>query len=229
MKRSEIRGIIEWTMSFLKKNNFSLPAFGYWTLGEWQENRDKLGTIRQTRLGWDVSDYNMGDFAKLGAALFTLRNGVQGKPGVGTPYAEKYIVMTDGQELPNHFHYDKVEDIINRAGGTLKIQVFNSLENGEVDRTGDVKVETDGITRIVPAGSFVTINTGESITIRPGMYHLFHAEGDLLVGEVSAINDDEKDNHFELHYPRFTEIEEDEEVLYPLCNEYEKLIFGEEK
>ena len=227
MKRSEIRKIIEGSMELLKKNNFSLPMFGYWTVGEWRKMKDKLSTIRKTKLGWDVTDYGSGDFRKVGSALFTIRNGDQKDPSVGTPYAEKYILMTDGQELPLHFHWYKVEDIINRAGGVLKIQVFNSLENGEIDYVNDVTVETDGITNTVKAGSFVDVTVGNSITIRPGMYHRFHADGDIVVGEVSKVNDDTTDNRFAEAVPRFSVIDEDEEVVYPLCNEYEKLVFGE--
>ena len=227
MKRSQIRERIENALSLLGKYGFKTPCFGYWTLDEWRKMRDKLGTIRKTRLGWDVTDYGSGDFDKLGSVLFTLRNGMQNEPDVGTPYAEKYIIMQDGQELPMHFHYYKVEDIINRAGGVLKIQVYNSLENGDVDYKGDVNVETDGMMNVVPAGTFVEVTPVNSITIRPGMYHLFHAEGDIIVGEVSKVNDDTTDNHFVDVGERFAVVEEDEPVKYPLCNEYEELVFGD--
>jgi len=45
-----------------------------------------------------------------------------------------------------------------------------------------------------------------------------------VVGEVSSVNDDNVDNRFNPTMPRFGEIEEDEPVVYPLCNEYEKLL-----
>ena len=227
MKRSEVRIAIEKTIAKLGEKGITLPMFGYWKIDDWKKRKEQLGTIRQTKLGWDVTDWGQGDFAHMGAVLFTVRNGVLGKPEIGTPYAEKYIVMEDGQELPLHFHFDKVEDIINRVGGILKIQVYNSLENGELDLVNDVEVEMDGIKSMVPAGSFVEVPVGCSITIRPGMYHLFHAEGDLIVGEVSAVNDDETDNRFAAKLPRFTTIDEDEAVIYPLCNELETLVFGE--
>jgi len=41
-----------------------------------------------------------------------------------------------------------------------------------------------------------------------------------LVGEVSRVNDDEKDNRFLDPIGRFPQIEEDEPSLYLLCNEY---------
>ena len=53
-------------------------------------------------------------------SLITIRNGnraMQDKyPKV---YAEKLLYMKEGQYSPNHFHWYKTEDIINRGGGTL--------------------------------------------------------------------------------------------------------------
>ena len=48
---------------------------------------------------------------------------------------------------------------------------------------------------------------------KPGM-------GDLVVGEVSKVNDDNTDNYFLEPTARFADIEEDEPALHPLCNEY---------
>ena len=45
------------------------------------------------------------------------------------------------------------------------------------------------------------------------------------MGEVSKINDDNIDNRFaEESASRFSSIEEDEAVLHPLCNEYDRLV-----
>jgi D-lyxose ketol-isomerase len=53
------------------------------------------------------------------------------------------------------------------------------------------------------------------------MYHSFWAEGGkTLIGEVSMVNDDNADNRFYEPMGRFPQIEEDEEALYLLCNEY---------
>ena len=43
---------------------------------------------------------------------------------------------------------------------------------------------------------------------------------DRAAGEVSAVNDDKTDNYFAEPTARFADIEEDEPILYPLCNEY---------
>ena len=74
-------------------------------------------------------------------------------------------------------------------------------------------------------GEIIKIGVGDSISLTPYMYHLFWAlegAGDLLVGEVSAVNDDNIDNYFAEKFPRFGDIEEDEAPIVPLCNEYAK-------
>lgn len=229
MKRSEIQTEIRNAKRLLEVNNFLVPMFGYWTLNEWRQNKEKLGMIRQTLLGWDVTDFGSGNFERTGAVLFTIRNGVLGKPGVGCPYAEKLIIIRDSQVLPLHFHFNKTEDIINRGGGILTIQVYNSLENGEMDDQSDVRVYMDGICHTVSAGTVFEITQGNSMTITPGMYHLFSAKkgsGDVIVGEVSAINDDQIDNRFAVEMDRFSLIEEDEAIEVPLLNEYEALVLA---
>ena len=42
----------------------------------------------------------------------------------------------------------------------------------------------------------------------------------MLIGEVSAVNDDKTDNCFAEKMGRFPKIEEDEPALHLLCNEY---------
>ena len=152
--------------------------------------------------------------------LGTLRNGIMGD--MKRPYCEKIIAMKDGQMLPRHFHYEKTEDIINRCGGTLCVEVWNSKPESEgyaVDYESDVTVYCDGVKVTVPAGGVVKVTPGNSITLTPYIYHRFYAEGgELIVGEVSKVNDDAKDNHFseEIHLT----IEEDEPVRHLLCGGY---------
>ncbi len=67
------------------------------------------------------------------------------------------------------------------------------------------------------------LEPGESITLPTRQYHKFWGEGSrVLVGEVSNVNDDNIDNRFYEPVGRFPDIEEDEEPLYLLCNDYGK-------
>ena len=164
----------------------------------------------------------MGDFDKIGFALITLRNGNVKNAKYTKTYAEKLLMLKDGQTAPMHFHWNKMEDIINRGGGNVWITVYNSTEDGEFADT-DVTVYCDGREFTVQAGTKVCLKPGESITIYPYMYHDFHVEegsGAVLLGEVSMCNDDENDNRFYEPIGRFPTVEEDEAPYRLLCTEY---------
>lgn len=190
-----------------------------------EKKTDITGRIRERMLGWDVTDFGSGDFEHCGAALFTVRNGDKNDKELKMPYAEKYIILSDKteQEIPLHYHIYKSEDIINRGGGVLVVQLFNRAEDGGLDTESDVVVYTDSIKRTLKAGGLIEVYPGDSITLEPYVYHKFFAKKDcglLIVGEVSKVNDDNTDNVFYKKSERFVEVEEDEEITYPLVNEY---------
>ena len=219
MKRSEINAAIAHAKALLAENNIALPFFGY-TPPEEIRACD-LTRIKAVMLGWDVTDFGSDDFRKVGATLFTVRNGDVKHPGIGTPYAEKYIIMAGEQEIPMHYHMMKTEDIINRAGGDLMIQVYNSKPDRSLDTETPVELWLDGVKRSFAPGEVIRVTTGNSVTLTPYVYHRFFAEGgDVIVGEVSSINDDNADNVFLTPSERFTGIDEDAAPLHLLCNEY---------
>ena len=173
-------------------------------------------------MGWDVTDYGLGDFYKTGLALITLRNGNTGNPAYTKTYAEKIMMLKEGQLSPNHFHWNKMEDIINRGGGNVVFHLWNADEKEELADT-DVNVFRDGRKYTVPAGSEIILKPGESLTLYPYTYHDFSVEpgtGYALIGEVSMCNDDNTDNRFYEPIGRFPTIEEDEPAYRLLCNEY---------
>lgn len=225
MKRSEINAIIRDALAFFEQCRFHLPPFAYWTPAEWADRGEEAREIVECQLGWDVTDLGQGDFERVGLVLFTLRNGQPEnlKRGQGKLYAEKIMISNVDQVTPMHFHWSKTEDIINRAGGSLAIQLYNSTPEGELADT-PVTVSTDGVRRTVQAGDVVVLRPGESITLQPYCYHKFWAEEDrVLIGEVSAVNDDNADNRFYQTMGRFPEIEEDEPACYLMVNDYERI------
>ena len=223
MKRSEINAILVQAKDFAAQHGFHLPPFAFWTPQDWAEKGHECDEIRRNMLGWDITDFGSGEFERIGLALLTIRNGNSANPDDPKPYAEKLLILRPGQACPLHFHWTKVEDIINRGGGNLAIRLFGFNEDEDVDRDTPVRVSTDGVVRTVPAGSVVTLKSGESITLVRGMYHEFWPEegtGAVLIGEVSAVNDDNTDNRFAEPVGRFPEIDEDEPPLHYLGNEY---------
>jgi D-lyxose ketol-isomerase len=222
MKRSKINQCIKEMEALLKEYKVSLPPFCHWTPEEWQDKGSEYDEIRDNMLGWDITDAGLGDWDKVGFALITLRNGNQNDPKYKKVYAEKLIMLKDGQRFPMHFHWQKSEDIINRGGGTLIIRVYNANEDGSLADT-DVLVNSDGRSYYVKAGTGVELKPGESITLWPYQYHDFAVvpgTGDVLIGEVSMTNDDANDNRFYEPVGRFPTIEEDEPPYRLLCNEY---------
>jgi D-lyxose ketol-isomerase len=225
MKRSEINSIMHRADEFIRQQNFHLPPFAYWTPEEWKQKGPEVREIVQNKLGWDITDFGSGDFPHTGLFLFTIRNGrpENWKTMKGKLYAEKVMLVEQGQVTPYHFHWSKMEDIINRGGGKLLIQLYNSTPGEDLDHTGDLVISIDSVQHTLPAGSIVKLSPGESISLPQYCYHQFWAdEGRTLVGEVSMVNDDDLDNRFHQTLPRFPPIEEDEPPTYLLVNDYPK-------
>jgi D-lyxose ketol-isomerase len=223
MKRSQINQIMRSADEFIRQRGFLLPPFAYWTPDTWRSKGSACVEIVENQLGWDITDFGGGDFDQMGLFLFTIRNGHPDnwKKLQGKLYAEKILVVQENQITPMHFHWSKAEDIINRGGGTLVVQVYNATPDDGLDTT-PVSVSTDGVVRTLEAGGLVRLTPGESITLTTRMYHKFWGEGGrVLVGEVSLVNDDHTDNRFYEPVGRFPQIEEDEPPLYLLTNDYE--------
>jgi len=222
MKRSEINQILKNAKEFMNERQFILPPWAHWTLDDWRENKEDTQEIIDNMLGWDITDFGSGNFHQRGLFLFTIRNG---KINVDKkPYAEKIMIVEENQETPMHYHWLKMEDIINRGGGNLVIELYNSNANSEL-LNSEVLVKTDGVKRSIPAGGQVILTPGESICLEQGMYHRFYGEsgkGKVLVGEVSMVNDDAFDNCFYETIGRFPVIEEDEAPLHLLGSDYKR-------
>jgi len=224
MKRSEINTLIKESIEFFNTMNFKLPPWAYWTPEEWKGKGESCREIVDNMLGWDLTDFGSGDFLKKGLILFTIRNGNPGKDK--KIYAEKIMIVEEKQETPMHFHWRKMEDIINRGGGNLVIELYASDDQEDFSNKV-LEVKTDGVKRTVEPGGAVVLTPGESICLEQGMYHRFYGEerkGKVLVGEVSAVNDDSIDNRFNPEVGRFPEIEEDEAPVYLLASDYPRYL-----
>ena len=225
MRRSEINRIIKEADQFIRSFGYVLPPFAYWTPSEMQARKAEITGILDARLGWDITDYGAGEFEKMGLFLFTTRNGSMDdlKRGGGMCYAEKIMISRHDQISPMHRHVLKTEDIINRGGATLAIEMFESDATGNIDRDAAVPVVCDGVQKSLRPGDVLKLAPGESITLHPGNWHKFWGEGgDVLIGEVSTVNDDLTDNIFEQPIGRFADIEEDLDPLHLLVSDYDK-------
>ena len=220
-----VNQIIRESDRFIRSFGYILPPFAYWSPEEMRAL--KPAGIISARLGWDITDYGQGRFEELGLFLFTVRNGRQAdlKSGSGMLYAEKIMISKRDQLSPMHRHWVKAEDIINRGGGNLVLELYMPDSKGQIDRDAGVEVPSDGVMRRLPAGGRLALEPGEIVTLLPGVWHAFWGEGgDVLVGEVSTVNDDLTDNLFRDPIGRFSQIEEDEPPFHLLVSDYEKFL-----
>ena len=166
MKRSEINRALKELEQMIREYRYFLPKFCDFTPEEWRTKGHEWDEVRDNMLGWDITDFGQGNFDKVGFSLITIRNGNQKRQDeYPKPYAEKFLYLREGQYALNHFHWYKMEDIINRGGGNLLIRVYNSNADESIDREGDVTIHVDGEKRVVPAGTQVRLEPRMSLTI----------------------------------------------------------------
>jgi hypothetical protein len=227
VKRSRINQLLAEAKMLFEQHNFRLPPFAFWSPEDWLTKGHEADEIRDNALGWDVTDFGLDNFDIWGLLLFTIRNGNYQTPQrYPKSYAEKIMVVKEKQVTPMHFHWKKREDIINRGGGDLVIEVYKSTPDRQ--RSKELfSVAIDGVRRACLPGEQIVLKPGESICLEPYIYHTFYGaagRGAVIVGEVSAVNDDVNDNCFLEPVGRFPRIEEDESPLHWLCNEYPRSV-----
>ena len=223
MKRSTINTIMAEADDLIRKYGFVLPPFAYWTPDEFISRKDIARNVIDARCGWDITDYGAGNYDKMGLFLFTLRNGrlADLQRGGGMCYAEKLLISKQDQLSPMHTHVIKAEDIINRGGATLVVELYGSDDQGRFATDKGGTVYCDGIRVDYAPGQKLHLAPGESVTLMPGDWHAFWGDGgDVLIGEVSTVNDDETDNIFREPIGRFANIEEDEDPAHLLVSDY---------
>jgi len=201
-----------------------LPEWAYWSPDKWKGVYSTCSEIVDNKLGWDITDFGSGDFYRKGLTLFTIRNGNwQKKDKI---YCEKIMIAEEEQVTPMHFHWNKTEDIINRGGGVLVMELFISKPDNSLSYDL-VTVSIDGVLRTVKAGEQLFLKPGQSICLTPRLYHRFYGEkrkGKVLIGEVSMVNDDDRDNMFYDKVGRFPDIEENADPVHLLVNDYPKYL-----
>ncbi|MBC6443434.1 MAG: D-lyxose/D-mannose family sugar isomerase [Rhodobacteraceae bacterium] len=223
MKRSRVNALLAEGEELIRAHGFTLPPFANWTPADFATRKAAARRIMDARCGWDVTDYGAGRYDEMGLFLFTLRNGHPDalRRGGGMCYAEKLMISKQGQLSPMHTHLAKTEDIINRGGATLVVELYGAAPDGSFAEDQGGTVWCDGIACPYGPGQKLRLAPGESVTLMPGDWHAFWADGgDVLIGEVSTVNDDEADNLFRDPLNRFSGIEEDEPPARLLVSDY---------
>jgi len=222
IKFIEKKGLINF---LLRKSGYSMPDEAHWSLEKWHEewlkNPDSLGNIAKEGLGWDITDFNLGNFYENGLLLYTLSNGVIGPDGqpVSQPYSNKIMVARENQVTPLHRHKRKIEDIA-CLEGNLMMKLYN-LEEDDIDLDKDVYIERNGILRRYTPGEPIILTPGNRLRLEPRHWHTFCGyKGTALLEEASGVNDDRTDNVFlDKRVGRLPAINENEKPRFLLFTE----------
>ncbi len=160
---------------------------------------------------WDVTDFGLGNFDTYGLVLINLAEEDE--------YCEKLMYARKGMKTPCHAHKKKKEDIIVR-NGKMAIQVWQE-EPGQGNNKEKISIKINGNWQSVPSGDIITLDSGQRITLTPGIYHEFYPlSEECIIGEVSTANDDLHDNFFiNPDIGRFSEIVEDEAPVVKLVSD----------
>ena len=159
---------------------------------------------------WDVTDFGLGDWRGHGLVLVNLAEHAE--------YCEKLMYARRGMTTPAHCHKKKKEDIISRWG-TLQIRLWPGRPGEPMP--ANLELPVNNRPRTVAAGGLVVLQSGERVTLSPGVWHEFVPLSDeCIIGEVSTANDDANDNFFvNPDIGRFPQIEEDEPPVVRLLSE----------
>lgn len=229
LNRARVESSIVIAREVFRAFRINLPLFAGWSVDDWHRAGPEYDEIRDCMLGWDVTDFGSNDFTHIGRVLFTLRNGNIHDARYPKGYAEKLILDPEGQRAPAHFHRSKREDIINRGGGNILVQLTR-VDDQDQPAGGRLEVQVDGCRRVIASGETVRLTPGESLCIPPRTIHQFWGEegtgytidgiGYTVSSEVSSVCDDLEDNYFLAPMTRFPRIVEDVPKRHYLCNEY---------
>ncbi len=231
MKRSDINRYLDEALDFWEGNGFRMPPSARFTREDWRKHAHVCREIFDLQIGWDITDFGSSRFPECGLLLYTLRNGKINSPEYPKPYAEKIMMVRENQITPLHFHWYKREDIINRGGGNLILEIHRASPSENTVRGGAFPIRVNGMLRTMNSGDKLVLTPGESVAMEPIHAHQFYAEkgsGSVMAGEVSMVNDDSSDNCFINGALRFVPITEDQEPKYLLACEYGKQIREDE-
>lgn len=231
--RSEVNRILTGGLEFLDDMRQPIPTFCRWNMDEWIKYGKEYSDFREMRnrgIGWDITDFGSRQYEKTGLLLITQSNGIlQGDAlpkHVDQPYANKILIVGEGQVTPMHHHIKKREDIYNDgANGILDIELYTVGNDGRPDPRKEINIFMNGYSWMrLTAGSIISLAPGERVRLDPIHYHRFwgrKGEGRVLVKETSMVNDDANDNVFlpEDNVQRFPWISEDVKPQYLLCHE----------
>lgn len=162
MRRSEIDTIIDEARATMRRHGVALPPFADWSPQDWQRHGAATRTMRDRLIGWNIAEFEKDAFARSGIALITTRMGdfEQLPTGRGKLYGEKIFVIREGQSVPYHYHWVKTEDVFNRGGATLAIDLVAVDSQGRPTDAA-IDLDRDGLPHHIVARGTIRLSPGE--------------------------------------------------------------------
>ena len=189
MKRSEVNRAIGQAITVFYKHGIGLPPWAIWGPRDWEAHAEDAKALRDAWLGWDVTDFGMGDSAAVGLTALHLRNGGS-TVDPSAPYRESLLVFTPGQAYPWHTRV-ATYDITSRAGGQLVVEIAHADASGEPGRD-PLDVHLDGMTRRMTGQGILVLEPGQSVRVPAGVRAQISAgQGaePLICSEIASAGD----------------------------------------
>ena len=66
IKRSDVNRIMRESDKFIRSFGYIMPPFAYWSPAEFKARKTEASWIVDHHMGWDITDYGLGDFSETG-------------------------------------------------------------------------------------------------------------------------------------------------------------------
>ena len=223
MKRSDVNDNIGLAKDLFAAHRLVLPRWAHWSPDDWRGAGPGMRAVKDAGLGWEITDHGSGDFQRQGLVLFRLRDAQRSPTDSDEGFAESVLLVQVHQVTPFH-HHTHGQDLVNRGGGDLVVQLHHAGPSDELDDDRPVTAVVDGVEVEFEPGGLARLTVGESLGVAPRVYHKFWAEmASCMVSEISSPANGRQDFHYLEDARRLPDIEEDEEPLHLLWHEYPDL------
>ena len=224
MKRSRINEILREGDAFIRSFGYVMPPFAYWSPEELRARKPRASSRR----GSAGTSPTTGKTSSTNSACSCSqsRNGRAEDlaRGQGMLYAEKIMISRKNQLSPMHRHVVKAEDIINRGGGKLVLELFMPDAEGNIDHAGrGARCRADGVMRKLPRRRASEARAGRKRDASAGRVAWILGRGRRCADRRSFDGQRRSDRQYLPRPDRHAspQIEEDEAPLHLLVSDYD--------
>ena len=165
MKRSRINAALREMERMAGACRFALPPFCGYTPEQWQTLGHEYDEIRDCMLGWDITDYGLDDFDRIGFSLVTIRNGNRKTPDAPVDFLIFHNYDEGEIGIWISALYDEDADQFNKSAFDVSAEFTLWDEEGELNvitpKTKPISLKNDGMFFF----NYVDWQNGEPLTV----------------------------------------------------------------